>query len=94
MLKNITLEARAYPFEEAKGNQLAFASVTINDSFAITGIKIMNGENGPFAAMPSTKDKDGNFKDVCFPTNKELRAELNNVVINAYNEAFEKMSAE
>ena len=94
MSKNIVLTARVYPFDEAKGNQLAFASVTINDSFAITGIKIMNGENGPFAAMPSTKDKDGNFKDVCFPTNKELRAELNHIVINAYNDALKKMLAE
>jgi len=91
MSKDITLTARAYPFEEPKGNQLAFASVTINDSFAITGIKVMNGENGPFAAMPSTKLRDGSYKDICFPTTKELRAELNNVVINAYNVALEKM---
>ena len=28
---------------------------------------------------------------ICFPTTKELRAELNNVVINAYNIALEKM---
>jgi len=94
MSKNIVLTVRVYPFDEPKGNQLAFAAVTINDSFAITGIKVMNAENGPFAAMPSTKDKDGNFKDVCFPTNKELRAELNKVVINAYNEELKKMLAE
>ena len=91
MSKDINLEARAYPFEEPKGNQLAFASVTINESFAVTGIKVMNGENGPFAAMPSTKDKDGNFKDICFPTTKELRAEINTVVVEAYNVAREKM---
>ena len=91
MSKDISFEARAYPFEEPKGNQLAFASVTINETFVITGVKVMNGENGPFAAMPSTKDKEGNFKDICFPTNKELRADLNAVVVEAYNTALEKM---
>ena len=90
MSNNMNLEARAYPFEEPKGNQLAFASVDINDSFAITGIRVMNGENGPFVAMPSTRDKDGNFRDICFPTNKELRAELNTTVLNAYTVALEK----
>jgi DNA-binding cell septation regulator SpoVG len=87
----IHLEARAYPFAEPKGKQLAFASVTINDAFAVTGVKIMDGgEKGPFVAMPSAKDREGNFKDICFPTTKELRAQISAVVMDAYNAAVEK----
>ena len=87
----VKLDARAYPFEEPKGKQLAFASVTINGCFAVNGIKIMDGgEKGPFVAMPSTKDKEGNYKDICFPTTKELRAELSATVMDAYNAAVEK----
>ena len=41
--------------------------------------------------MPSTKDREGNFKDICFPTAKELRAEINTVVVEAHNNALEKM---
>ncbi len=87
---SIHLDARAYPFAEPKGKQLAFASVTINDAFAIKGIKIMSGEKGPFVAMPGTKDKEGNYRDICFPTTKELRAELTAKVLEAYNDAITK----
>jgi len=87
----VKLDARAYPFEEPKGKQLAFASVTINGCFAVTGIKVMDGgEKGPFVAMPSAKDREGNYKDICFPTTKELRAELAATVMEAYNAAVEK----
>ena len=87
----VKFDARAYPFEEPKGKQLAFASVTINGGFAVTGIKVIDGgEKGPFVAMPSAKDREGNFKDICFPTTKELRAELAASVMEAYNAAIEK----
>lgn len=85
------LDAKAFPFEKPKGKQLAFASVTINDCFAVTGIKVIDGgEKGPFVAMPSTKDREGNLGDICFPTTKEHRAELSASVMEAYNAAIEK----
>ena len=86
----INLDARAYPFAEPKGKQLAFASITINDAFAINGVKIMNGEKGPFVAMPGAKDKEGNYRDICFPTTKELRAKLTATVMEAYHAAIDK----
>lgn len=48
------------------GSVLANASVTLNGCFAVRGIKVINGENGPFVSMPSYKGRDG-YKDVCFP---------------------------
>jgi len=86
----IKLAARAYPIAEPKSSTVAFASVTINDMFAVRGIKVVNGENGIFAAMPSMKDGKGGYQDVCFPTTKELRAEINSAVLEAYNTALEK----
>ncbi len=87
----IKVEARAYPFPEPKGRQLAFASVTLGGVFAITGIKIMGGgEKGPFVAMPSAKDREGNYKDICFPTTKALRVQISAAVMDAYNAAIEK----
>jgi DNA-binding cell septation regulator SpoVG len=87
----ISMEARAYPFTEPKGNQLGFASVTLNGGFALTGIKIVQGQNGPFVSMPSTKDREGNYRDIFFPTTKELREKLNGVVLDAHNKAIDKM---
>lgn len=88
--KAVTLDftARAYPFSEPKGNTLGMASLTIGGGFAINNIRIMNSEKGPFVAMPSAKDKEGNFKDICFPTTKEGRAQMNQVIMDAYNEAL------
>ncbi len=43
-----------------------------------------------FASMPSAKDREGNFRDICFPTTKKLRAEINAAVVEAYNAALEK----
>lgn len=88
----IKIDARAYPIAEPKGNTVAFASVTINEMFAVRGIKVVNGENGLFASMPSMKDGKGGYQDVCFPTTKELRAEINGAVVAAYNTALEKTS--
>lgn len=66
MENNVKLDVRAYPIAEPKGNTVGFASVTINDMFAVHGIRVMNGEKGIFAAMPSVKDSKGEYRDVCF----------------------------
>lgn len=87
------LEVRAYPIAEPKGNILGSASVNLETpigNFAVTDIRIMNGQNGPFAAMPNRKDRDGSYKDICFPTTKEGRTELNTAIIDAYHAAKEK----
>ena len=86
----MNVEARAYLFAEPKGKQLAFASVTIGGVFAVTGVKVMDSDKGLFVAMPSAKDREGYYKDVCFPTTKELREKINAVVLDAYNTAIEK----
>lgn len=91
---DIKVDARAYPIAEPKGSTLAFASVTINDMFAVRGIKVMDGEYGPFASMPSMKDGKGGYQDVCFPVTKELRTEINSAVVEAYNTALEKGARE
>lgn len=87
------LEVRAYPILEPKGNILGSATINLDTpigNFAVTDIRIVNGQNGPFAAMPNRKDKEGNYRDICFPTTKEGRAELNAVIMDAFNAAKEK----
>ena len=88
----VEIDARAYPIAKPKGSTVAFASVTINDMFAVRGITVVNGENGLFASMPGMKDGKGGYQDVCFPITKELRAEINGAVVEAYNTALEKTS--
>jgi stage V sporulation protein G len=87
------LEIRAYPIAEPKGNILGSATIALDTpigNLAVRDIRIVNGQNGPFIAMPQTKDKDGNYKDLVFPITKEGRAQLNNAVLDAYAAAKEK----
>ena len=87
------LEVRAYPLAEPKGNILGSATIAMDTPIgilAVRDIRIMNGQNGPFISMPQTKDREGNYKDLVFPTTKEGRAQLNTAILDAYAAAKEK----
>lgn len=49
-----------------EGSLRAIASVNLNDCFAIRNVKVMEGSNGLFAAMPSYKAGNGEYRDICF----------------------------
>ncbi len=66
----------------------ATASVNLNDCFAIRNVKVMEGSNGLFAAMPSYKAGNGEYKDICFPVTREFRQQLNDAVISAYQQTL------
>ena len=72
------------------GNVLANASVTLNGCFAIRGVKVIGGENGPFVSMPSYKGRDG-YKDVCFPCTKEFRQQFQQTVLDAYQQTLDQI---
>ncbi|ACV62346.1 SpoVG family protein [Desulfofarcimen acetoxidans DSM 771] len=71
-----------------EGSVRAFASVNLNDCFAIRNVKVMDSTKGLFVAMPSYKSGNGEYKDICFPVTKEFREQLNNAVIDAYKQAL------
>lgn len=71
------------PNESIRGT----ASVNINGAFAVRGVKIIEGTNGLFVSMPSFKTGD-DYKDICFPVTPECRKQLNDAVINAYEQAL------
>ena len=66
-----------------KGPVLADASVTLNGCFAIRGIQIREGKNGPFISMPSRQVR-GEYRDICFPCTAEFRQTFNQAVLDAY----------
>ena len=71
-----------------EGNVRAYASVSLNDCFAIRNVKVVESSKGLFVAMTSYKAGNGEYKDVCFPVTKEFREQLNNAVIDAYKQAL------
>jgi len=83
-MTNNILDIRVYPIDEPKGSTLAFASVAIDDLAAIRGVRVVNCDKGPFVAMPQSKDKDGEYHDIAFPLNGDLRKALNEAVLTEY----------
>ena len=63
----------------------AIASVTIDDCFVIHELRIIDGDNGLFIAMPSRKLPEGEFKDIAHPINAETREQLEKAIIDEYN---------
>lgn len=80
----MVIEVRIFGPSE-KGKELANASVTLNECFAIHGIQIKEGRNGPFVSMPRREVK-GEWKDYCFPCTKEFKQQFDSVILDAYQQ--------
>jgi len=62
----------------------AIVSVTLNDQFVIHDIRIIEGLNGLFVAMPSRRIPGGGFRDIAHPISSEARRHLQQAVLCAY----------
>ncbi len=91
---SIITNIRIFPVSNKKSNCCAMVSVTLCDVFCISGIKIMYGSKGQFVSMPSSKDKKGEWHDICFPVTKEFRKVLNDSIIETYDNWVEESSDE
>lgn len=60
----------------AEGKMKAIVSVTFDDEFVVHDIKIIEGQNGPFIAMPSRKMGEGDFRDIAHPLTSETRTRI------------------
>lgn len=76
------------------GNVRAYASVNLNDCFAIRNVKIVDSTKGLFIAMPSYKGSNGEYQDICFPVTKQFREQLNQAVIGAYQQTLVQSQAQ
>lgn len=65
----------------------ASVSITIDDCFVVHDIKIIEGAEGDFIAMPSRKTPDGEYKDIVHAINNETRNQIKDAVLNAFEEA-------
>ena len=69
----------------------AYADITLDGSFVIHGLKVIDGQKGMFVAMPSRKMPNGEFKDIAHPITPDLRRVLTEIVIKKYNETMEEI---
>jgi len=60
-------------------------SMTFDDQFVVHDIKVVEGNNGYFVAMPSRKGADGEFRDVAHPITTETRNMIQSAILDQYN---------
>ena len=65
----------------------AFAALVIDDCFLVGDLRVVEGEDGYFVAMPSRRKRDGSFKDIAFPLNNETREAIEQRVLLAFEAA-------
>jgi len=70
------------------GKMKAIVSVTLDDSFVIHDVKVVEGQNGLFVAMPSRKTPDGEFRDIAHPITSGAREVIQSAVLEAYQNAL------
>ena len=63
-----------------EGKMKAIVSVTFDNEFVVHDIKIIEGQNGLFVAMPSRKMADGEFRDITHPINSETRSKIQDAI--------------
>lgn len=66
------------------GKLKAVVSITLDNMLAVHDIKIIDGNDGLFLAMPSRKIGESNYRDIVHPISQEARKKLEDIVFEAY----------
>lgn len=74
----------------AEGRMKAIASVTFDNEFVVHDIRVIDGNNGLFVAMPSKRTPDGEFRDIAHPITSSTREKIQTAVLAEYERASEQ----
>lgn len=89
---NITdVRLRKLPTE---GKLKAIVSVTFDNEFVLHDIKIIEGKESLFLAMPSRRLPNGEYRDIAHPISAEARKQIEDVVFKEYYSVKEKLDQE
>ena len=79
---NIT-QVKVFPVNEEKLK--AYVSIVLDECFLVSDLKVIQGPNGLFISMPSKRKKNGEFKDVAHPLNRETRERMEKRILEEYD---------
>jgi len=74
---------------QTDGRMKALVSITLDESFVVHDLRVIEGNSGLFVAMPSKRTPDGEFRDIAHPINSEMRQEIQDAVMKVYDETDE-----
>ena len=75
-----------------EGKMKAVVSITFDDEFVVHDIKIIEGQNGLFIAMPSRKMGEGDFRDIAHPLVSETRNKIKEAIFAEYEKVLAEKS--
>lgn len=73
-----------------EGRMRAIASITFDQEFVVHDIRVIDGNNGLFVAMPSKRTPDGEFRDIAHPINSNTRAKIQEAVLEEFRREGEE----
>ena len=79
---------------QENGRMRAVVSVTFDHQFVVHDIKVIDGPERLFLAMPSRKAADGTFRDIVHPISAEARAMLETAILDKYRAEGAEMAGE
>ena len=72
-------------YDKEGSRMKGIASVVLDESFAVHDIRIIEGDNGLFIAMPSKKTPVGEYRDIVHPINPDARKMFEDAIFEEYN---------
>lgn len=69
---------------DGSGSTRAFCDISILDSLVINGLRVVEGKEGLFVSMPREEGKDGKWYNTVIPLKREVKDEIEKVVLEAY----------
>lgn len=78
----------------SEGRLRAVVSITVDDMFAVHDIKVVQGDERLFVAMPSRKDENGIFRDIVHPISPSARKLFEKNILEAYEKQLAMLEAE
>ena len=69
---------------EGRGRLKSVATITIDDCFVVHDIRVIDGRNGLYIAMPSRKTPTGDFRDIAHPINQQTRDQIESAILAEY----------
>jgi stage V sporulation protein G len=79
---------------QKEGRVKAIAAVTLDDRFVVHDIRVIEGNDGLFVAMPSRRLQNGEFRDIAHPINVETRKLFEDAILEQYEVALTEEPAE
>jgi stage V sporulation protein G len=81
-------QVKVFPVNEEKLK--AYVSIVFDECFLVSDLKVIQGPNGLFISMPSKRKKNGEFKDIAHPMNRETRERMEKRILDEYGRALAK----